>query len=337
MRVSVIGCGNISRCHLQALDKMDSVEISSVADIRRDRADAAAEKYGCKAYYDYEKMLIEDKPDTVHICTPHYLHVPMAVKALSMGINVLCEKPCAISLDSLKSLRLAQTMSGAKFGVCFQNRYNESVIAVKNLLDSGIYGKIISARATVNWCRDEDYYNDDWHGKLRMEGGGVLVNQAVHTEDLLRYLVGKDIVSVDGHVFNDHLKGKIEVEDTATARFEFEDGMIALYYATTAFSINAGIMIDIFCEKATLRIEGNNAYVSSPDAQIKQLHIDENTSFAGKSYWGNGHESLISDFYDCLNTGRKFPIDAYEGGKAVEEFLAIYSSSEIGEKVSIKR
>lgn len=337
MRVAVVGCGNISRCHLMALNKIDSVEISSVTDIRPERADAVSVKYNCKAYYDYNKMLEEDKPDAVHICTPHYLHVQMAVKALSMGINVLCEKPCAISIDSLKSLRLAQTMSGAKFGVCFQNRYNESVIAVKKLIDSGKYGKIISARATVNWCRNEDYYSDDWHGTMQKEGGGVLVNQAIHTEDLLRYLVGKNIVSVDGHVFNDHLKSKIDVEDTATARFEFEDGMIALYYATTAFSIDAGIMIDIFCENATLRIEGNNAYIISPDKEIRQIHLDENTSFAGKCYWGNGHESLIADFYDCLNTGRKFPIDAYEGGKAVEEFLAIYSSSEIGEKVNIKR
>lgn len=336
MRVSLVGCGGISKCHLKALNEIEGIEIASVADIRRERADAAAEKYNCKAYYDLDTMLAEDKPESLHICTPHYLHVPMAVKALSMGINVLCEKPCAISLDGLKKLRLAKSMSGAEFGVCFQNRYNSSVIAVKNLIDNNVYGKITAARANVSWCRNEDYYSDDWHGTLEKEGGGVLVNQAIHTEDLLRYLVGKRIKYVTGHVFNDHLKRKIEVEDTASARFEFEDGTVALFNATTAFGLDAGIMIDIFCEKAVLRIEGNNAYIIKNVEKIEQLNVDDCESFVGKSYWGKGHDSLIYDFYDCLNTGRKFPIDANEGGKAVEEFLAIYSSSEVGERVTIK-
>ena len=93
MRVSVVGCGGISRSHLEVLRSMDSVTISSVVDIVREKADSAAAEYGCKAYYDYDTMLSEDKPDCVHICTPHYLHVPMSVKALTRGIHVLCEKP----------------------------------------------------------------------------------------------------------------------------------------------------------------------------------------------------------------------------------------------------
>lgn len=336
MRVSVVGCGGVSKTHLNALNEIDNVEISSVVDIKKDRADAAAEKHNCKAYYDFDTMLAEDKPDCIHICTPHYLHVPMSVKALTMGINVLCEKPCAISAEGLSQLRLAQLMSDARFGVCFQNRYNESVLLIKELVENERYGKVTSARACVHWERGEDYYSDDWHGTLDKEGGGVVVNQAIHTQDLLRYLVGKNVKAVTAHVSNDHLKGVIEVEDTVYALFEYEDGISSVYNATTAFSCNLPVLIDIVCEKATLRIEGDNAYVIT-DGNVEQLHLADNTGFVGKNYWGKGHNSLIRDFYDCIENDRRFPIDALEGGKAVEEFLAIFKSSSSGEKIYLKK
>lgn len=336
MKVSVVGCGNISRCHFNALEKIEGITISSVVDIKPERADAAAEKHNCRAFYDFDEMLREDRPDCIHICTPHYLHVPMAVKALSQGVNVLCEKPCAVSKEGLKQLRLAQLMSDAQYGVCFQNRYNNSVKIVKNLLDSGELGKLITARAAVHWKRDESYYSDDWHGTLDKECGGVLVNQAIHTGDLLRYLAGMDVKAVSGHIFRDKFKGKIEVEDTAIARYEFEDGTVALYNGTVACGANLPVLLDFVCENGTLRIEKDNAY-KIKDGVVEQLSLPENAEFVGKDYWGKGHDSLIVDFYDCVKTGRKFPIDANEGGKAVEEFLAIYASDEIGEKVYIKK
>ncbi len=336
MRVSVVGCGGVSESHLRALSEIDFVEISSVVDIVKEKADAKAEKYNCKPYYDFETMLNEDKPDCVHLCTPHYLHVPMAVSALNNGVNVLCEKPCAISADGLSRLRVAQLMSDAQLGVCFQNRYNESTLIIKNLIDTAEYGKVIAARANVHWERGADYYSDGWHGTLEKEGGGVVVNQAIHTHDLLRFLIGKNIVAVTAHVYNDHLKDVIEVEDTVHAIFEFEDSITALYDATTAHSVNQPIMVDIVCEKATLRIEGDNAYVIT-DSGIEQLHLADNTGFVGKNYWGKGHSSLINDFYDCLKNNRKFPIDAIEGGKAVEEFLAIFQSSASDKKIILKK
>lgn len=335
MRVSVVGCGMISRNHLRILRNLKGVEITSVVDIKKDRADAAAKKYNCRAYYDFEKMLREDKPDCIHICTPHYLHVPMAVAALERNIHVLCEKPCAISAEGLAALRHAQDNSNATLGICFQNRYNESVRTVKSLIDKKVFGKVEAVRAFVHWSRNENYYSDGWHGTLAKEGGGVTVNQAVHTQDLMRYLAGSNTASVTAHTFNDHLKGVIEVEDTVHAMFTYENGVTALFNATTAFTDNRPVIIDVICSRATLRIEGNSAYVIML-GKIKKLRTNSKPGFIGKSYWGNGHSSLIRDFYSCIETGRKFPIDAYEGGKAVEEFLAIYKSSETGEKINLK-
>lgn len=325
----------ISRNHLRVLKSLKGIEISSVVDIKKDRADIAAKKYGCKAYYDFETMLSEDRPDCIHVCTPHYLHVPMAVAALEKGIHVLCEKPCAISEEGLIQLRQAQDKSNANFGVCFQNRYIESVKAIKEIINKKLYGSVESVRAFVHWSRDAAYYSDDWHGTLHKEGGGVTVNQAIHTQDLIRYMIGSDAVSVTAHTFNDHLKDIIEVEDTVHALFTYENDITALFNATTAFSENLPVQIDIICKRATLRIEGDNAYVILL-GKVKQLKLKNKLDFIGKSYWGSGHAPLIKDFYDCIEKGRKFPIDAYEGGKAVEEFLAIYKSSESGEKVYLK-
>lgn len=336
MRVSVVGCGGISRSHLEVLNAMESVTISSVVDIVHEKADLAASEYNCKAYYDYDVMLSEDNPDCVHICTPHYLHVPMSVKALTRGIHVLCEKPCAISAEGLSQLKMAQILSDAKFGVCFQNRYNKSALLVKEYVEKETYGKVEAVRASVHWFRDADYYSDDWHGTIEKEGGGVAVNQAIHTQDLMRYVSGKKTKSVTGHVFTDHLKDIIEVEDTVHAIFEYEDGTLGLYNATTAFSKNLPVIIDVVCEKAVLRLEGDNAYLIIDD-NIEQLHLADNTGFVGKNYWGKGHSSLINDFYDCIISDRNFPIDAIEGGKAVEEFLAIFKSSETGDKVFLKK
>lgn len=336
MNVSVVGCGSVSKCHFNVISKIEGLKISSVVDIKPERADAAAEKYNCTAFYDFDEMLLRDKPDCIHICTPHYLHVPMAVKALSLGINVLCEKPCAVTKESLGKLRMAQLMSNAQYGVCFQNRYNDSVKIIKDILDSGECGRLITARAAVHWNRDLQYYSDDWHGTLDKEGGGVLVNQAVHTLDLLSYLVGKNPKSVSGHIFKDKFKGQIEVEDTAWARFEFDDGMIAIFSATVAAGANLPVSVELVCENAVLRIEGDNAY-RIVNGDIEHLSMPDDRDFVGRDYWGKGHESLIRDFYSCINNGKRFPIDSNEGGKAVEMFLAVYASDEIGEKVYIKK
>ena len=173
MKVALIGCGNISKKHFEALEALNNVSLCAVADIRPARAEAAAKQYGGRAYTDYKEMLAREKPDAVHICTPHDLHVPMALDALKFGCHVFCEKPAAITPDDLDALQKAQTESGRQVGVCFQNRCNTGAKEAKRLLEAETYGKLLAIRASVDWCRGEDYYSDDWHGKKAREGGGV--------------------------------------------------------------------------------------------------------------------------------------------------------------------
>ena len=336
MKTVLIGCGNISRCHLDAIDALDGVTLAAVADIRPDRAEAAAEKHRCRAYGDWREMLRQEQPDVVHICTPHDLHVEMAVAALESGANVLCEKPAAIDHPSLMRLQRAQTESGKQLGICFQNRYNVGVLEALRLMREGKTGSLVSIRANVDWCRGADYYSDDWHGLKAREGGGVLVNQAVHTLDLLQMFAFSPAVSVQAHIANDHLQGVIDEEDTALLRAVFQNGVMGQLHATTAFQSNVRVEIDLFFQHDTLRLSGPVLQRLEDDGTATTLSGTD-TAAGSKAYWGTGHPALIADYYRCLRTHVPFPIDAFEGGKAVELFLAAYRSAERGgEKVAVE-
>ena len=330
MNVALIGCGSISKKHLEALSALEDVTLCAAVDIRPDRAGAVAAQYGCRAYADYKEMLRREAPDSVHICTPHDLHVPMALDALQAGCHVFCEKPAAITLADLRALQKAQKESGRQVGVCFQNRCNTGAKEAKRLLEAETYGKLLAIRASVDWHREADYYSDDWHGKKEREGGGVLINQAIHTLDLVQYFAASPAATLQAHTANDHLQGVIDVEDTALVRCRFQNGVLARLNATTAFACNASVVIDLFVEQGVLRLEGAVLSFVDPEGGVTTLARPTVSATGSKSYWGTGHRKLIKEFYRCLKTGEPFAIDAFEGGKAVELFLAAYRSAAEG-------
>ena len=336
MKVAVIGCGNISRVHFRAIEQNPNLELIAAADIKIDRALAAVKEHGGTAYESIDALLKNESPDCVHICTPHNLHTPMAVKVLENGVNVLIEKPCSVTLRQLAKLREAQRISGKAVGICFQNRYNDCARYVKRVVESGEMGRVLSVRAFVTWDRGEDYYSDDWHGTLEQECGGVLINQAIHTVDLMRFL-GGDCSAVTGHITNDHLKGVIEVEDTASMLLEYENGGKGIFYGTTAFAGNAPVFIEIALEKGKLRMEGERLYMLDSDNKISEVGEAQEKEYVGKNYWGTGHSALINDFYDCVMQGKPFAIDSFEGGEALKIVLGAYESSKTGSKVILKK
>ncbi|HZK38998.1 MAG TPA: Gfo/Idh/MocA family oxidoreductase [Clostridia bacterium] len=335
MKISLVGCGGISGAHIHAIQDNSEAQLISVADIKIERANKVAAQTGAVPYASLDAMLDAEKPDVLHICTPHYLHTSMALDALDRGIHVLIEKPCSVSLQELKALRAAQEKTGLKVGTCFQNRYNHSALHLQKLLqDEAKYGKILSARGFVTWQRGQNYYSDDWHGTLDKECGGVLINQAIHTLDMLQHVTG-GIRAVTGHTSNDHLQGVIEVEDTASAVLEFVDGAGGVFYATTAYTADAPVLIEFKCEKAVFRMEGDNLYEIEEDGKITAIKSFAPKEYPGKACWGTGHVALICDFYASISEDRPFDIDAFAGGKAVEAVLAIYESAKIGKRMEL--
>lgn len=309
-RVAIIGCGHIAQVHAWVLKQLENVEIVAFSDIVPDLAKEMSEKYtfGMAAVFeDYEKMLASVKPDVVHICTPHYLHVPMAIHALEKQISVFMEKPPAITWEEFSELKTVSTVSKGRIGFCFQNRYNSTTKELDRIVAEGKLGSVIGARGFVTWRRDEDYYSDDWHGTLAREGGGALMNQSIHTLDLMLRYLGKP-VKIEGSMHNHHLKGRIEVEDTVEAYMEFALGQRACLYATTGYVTDAPVILELSFEKGYATMMDSVILVTGQGNITEKITCDS-TSGIGKSYWGNGHLLCIRDFYDALSGKRPYQND----------------------------
>lgn len=339
MKAAIIGCGSIATVHAQSLEKLDGVALVGFADIKKERAAEFAARFGGHAYGSLEEMVACEKPDTVHICTPHYLHVPMAVYGLSRNVNVFMEKPPAISKKQWEQLGRAEKSGTGKLGFCFQNRYNQSIRRAKELIASGEAGKIKGGRGLVTWNRSRSYYEDsDWRGKQALEGGGALINQSIHTLDLLGCFLGKPGYA-DARMANHHLPGVIEVEDTVEAYIRYEKAD-ASFYATTAYCDDASPIIDIVCENMTLRIEEPYLTLFHKDGRIERPALEqtgqEGDTPAGKSYWGKGHAGCIRDFYECLESGERFGQDLAGVEDTLRLMLAIYESAKNKEGVLLE-
>ena len=324
MRAAIVGCGAIAHNHAKSILSLGH-DLVALAEIKPDRLKAFSETYGGNTYPSLDAMLENEQIDVLHICTPHNLHVPMALQALEKGINVFMEKPPVINEAQLDQLRQANDAHKAKLGICFQNRYNPPSIKALEILRSGETGKIIAARSYVTWNRGAEYYQDGWHGTMEQEGGGVLINQSIHSMDLTNMLIGQTPVSIDAVMANHRLKTEIEVEDTMSALITYPEVRFS-FYATNAYGSNPPPIVELFCENLTLRIEGNALSVKHGKGPWEPVTVEEKVS-VGKSYWGPGHISCISDFYSSILEDRPFALELPYVEDSVRLMLKIYQSA----------
>ncbi len=329
---AIVGCGNIASVHAAVLSASNYAILCACADVVLDRAERMSQTYHIPAYDNLTQMLINEKPDVLHICTPHYLHVPMAIEALKRGVHVFMEKPAAMDAGEFSDLVSACQNNSLYTGVCFQNRYNPQVCYVKAALESGEAGKILGARAFVTWARGEKYYTESgWRGQRALEGGGALMNQSIHTMDLLVHLLGRP-KSVSASMHNRHLPGIIQVEDTVEAFIGFENAQ-ALFYASTAYAVDAPVMVEIVCEKAVYTIAGDEVKVkSSGGTNVINMQPPE---ALGKSYWGGSHKLCIDDFYQAIATGRAFCLTPVDIAPTMALVYGAYQSAATGKPVLV--
>lgn len=327
MKVGIIGIGAIAQLHIPALISAEQ-NIVAVCDIDISRCTAAITKFDlkAKAYENYKEMLDCENLDVVHICTPHYLHAEMVCYALNKNVNVLCEKPIAINFKQLDDIKNAVEKSSAQLGVCQQNRFKASMQYVKDYFKDK---EITAASGCLCWQRDKKYYESgDWRGKKATEGGGVVINQALHTLDLLQWFCGMPI-SVIGHTSNDTLKDVINVEETAFGIYQLENGGRFILNATNASSTSFPITIMLHSAKDNVVIIDDNIILNG-----KFLTKSDGLPLFGKEVWGVGHIVLIKDFYDAIQNNRKFEIDFDEAKKVVVLLLSLYESE--GKEIAIK-
>ncbi len=307
LRAAIIGCGTIAQVHKEVLLALPEAELVACCDIKKERAKAFALSCGIRSYSSMETMLEQEQLDVVHLCVPHPLHTPLAKLCVGKGIHVFTEKPPSVDEEQFQDFLKLQD-SEQHIGICFQNRYNQSVQKTIELLNSGEAGNIKGARAILTWHRDAKYYQEsDWRGRWQTEGGGVLINQAIHTLDLLVFLLGK-ADSVQCHMSNHSLQDVIEVEDTLEASIKFTSGVSALFYASNAYCSDAPVLVEIVCEKAIIRLEGDKLTIEWKDGRRYQIDGTGRKPL-GKDYWGNSHYICIQDFYESIVEDRPYQND----------------------------
>jgi UDP-N-acetyl-2-amino-2-deoxyglucuronate dehydrogenase len=322
-RTAVIGCGDVSVVHLQAIGQLPGVELAGVCDTDPDRAAAAGRRYDVPAFTDHRQLLAAVRPDVVHICTPHHQHVPVAIDCLEAGVAVLLEKPVAATVAEADRLILAAGRHPqVKIGICLQNRYNATSRAARALLRSGAVGPVTGGSATVLWHRDPAYYRArPWRGQRRDSGGGVLINQAIHTLDLLEWLLG-DVTDIRGHTGRYALDGVIDVEDTATAVLEHDGGARSVFFATVANATDSPVTIEIVTGRAVLVIRGDLT-VRHADGRMDTV-AEPVAETGGRSYWGASHELLIADFYRTRADPEPFWIGPEQGARSLRLIDRLY-------------
>lgn len=320
MRAAIIGLGCIAPVHYQAIERAGG-SVTALCDIDVAARENFARLTGTRApfYSDYREMLRCAQADVVHICTPHYLHAPMVIDALRAGFHVLCEKPLCIREEDLPSIRAAQAESGRQLAVCLQNRYNQSNLAARELLGGRPAGAGVG---TVVWARGAAYYQSGaWRGRWDTEGGGVMINQALHTLDLLLWFMGVPD-SVIATIENRAHRGVIEVEDTASALFRYADGRSFQFYATTASGADFPVQVMLAAADGTRIVAANDTL--TVNGQIRPSPAG--TLRYGKDVWGDGHAALVADYYRHIEEGRPFPIGYAAGAAVLRAILAMYRS-----------
>ncbi len=342
MKYAIIGCGRIATNHIKAAIS-NKLEFIAACDIIMDNIDNLLAKHNLeknmqiKRYMSYKDM-IEENPDLelVAIATSSGCHAEIALYCIDKGINVIIEKPMAMSMEDAEKILFRSAEKGVKVSVCHQNRFNVAVQQMRKALEMGRFGRISHGAVHVRWNRDRQYYNQaTWRGTWD-EDGGCLMNQCIHGIDLLRWMMGDEVVSVYG-VTRQQQHRYLEAEDVGMAIVTFANGSIATIEGTTnVFPKNLEETLYLFGENGTVKLGGKSTnnidvwdFADETEIDRENKGLEENTL----NVYGNGHVSLYADVIDAINCNRKPYVDAMAGKNALEMILAIYKSMQTGEVV----
>ncbi|EPC4045847.1 Gfo/Idh/MocA family protein [Enterobacter mori] len=335
LNTAIIGGGAIHRCHVNALRQIPNVALRALVDIDSVKGLKLAMGYQCRFYQDYREMLLDDSIDVVHICTPHFEHKSMILAALAAGKHVFCEKPVGMNGSELVDITRAVEQAKGQFGVCYQNRLNPTSLRVRQELAHDGLGKMLSIKAVLTWSRFGTYYTDSpWRGRLATEGGSLLINQAIHTLDLMQWF-GGGVTRLKGVVDSGELADVTEGEDSAMATLHFANGARGLFYATNCHTTDSPLLMEIHCEHGSLLLEHNVLWRITPGERLK-LTTDDSPDGSVKSYWGLGHQQAIRRFYHALiHPENRDYTDIHEAGKSLTLVEAIYRSSQLRQWIEI--
>ena len=336
----IAGLGNIASTHARAILNHDSASVSAASSRNVENRQKFSDEFGLPVYETIEGLLSHEPIDVVTICTPTGTHLEYGEKAAEAGKHVVVEKP--IEVNSGKGRRLIDScrQNGVKLAVIYQNRFSDGAIRVKEVLEKGLIGKPIMARAAVKWFRDQEYYHSsNWRGTLDLDGGGAVINQAVHTIDLLTWFLGEaEAVSAYKGTFTHE---DIEAEDNAVAIIRFKSDVLAVFEASTSIVPAQPRKIEIHGTKGTVILTDDEAVVllgtgsEKSDNEVNQ----ESGSGATDPLVGLGfqnHALQYAQIIHAIKTDGETVVSGEESLQSLAVVESIYRSSELRKEVFIK-
>ena len=343
MNYALIGCGRIATNHIKAAVN-NKLNIIAVCDVLPEAMEKLLAKHGLendttiKRYTDYKQMIAENDITLVSIATESGIHAEIALHCIDNGVNVIIEKPMAMSIDDAEEIIRRSEAKGVKVSACHQNRFNIAIQELRQAVEAGRFGRLSHGSIHVRWNRNQDYYTQaPWRGTWAQDGG-CLMNQCIHGIDLLRWMMGDEVQEVYGitkQQFHDYL----ECEDIGMAVVKFKNGAVGTIEGTTnVYPKNLEETLYLFGETGTVKIGGTSTnnidvwnFADESEADQKNKGLQEATS----NVYGNGHTSLFADVMDAIKNDRKPYVDAVAGRNALEMILAIYQSATTGKPVKL--
>ncbi len=343
MKYALIGCGRISTNHIKAALN-NKLQIVGVCNILSEKMEDILKKHELEKdatihrFTDYKELIEKEQPDLVSIATESGSHAEIALYCIDLGVNVIIEKPMAMSMEDANKIIELSEKKNVKVSACHQNRFNVAVQELRKALETGRFGKISHGSIHVRWNRNKGYYDQaPWRGTW-MQDGGALMNQCIHGIDLLRWMMGNEVEEVYGATrqqFHDYL----EAEDVGMAVVKFKNGAIGTIEGTTnVYPKNLEETLYLFGENGTVKIGGtstNNIDVWNFSDETEEDNKNKGLEEVTSNVYGNGHTSLFADVIDAIQSDRKPYVDAVAGRNALEMILAIYKSQKTGQPVKL--
>lgn len=344
MKYALIGCGRIAVNHIKAVSN-NGLELVAVCDIDPAKFDIMFEKANCGEFSgtercaDYVAMLdAHPEIELVGIATESGKHAEIALECISRGVNVIIEKPMAMSMEEADKIIAMAEEKGVKVAACHQNRFNLAIQKLRGAVEQGRFGKLSHGSINVRWNRGRSYYEQaPWRGTWEQDGG-TLMNQCIHGIDLLRWMLGDEVEEIYGATrqrFHDYL----EAEDVGVAVLKFKNGAVGTVEGTSnVYPKNLEETLYVFGESGTVKVGGTSAnnidvweFADETEADAEAKGLQEVTS----NVYGNGHTALYADMVDAIDNDRAPYVDAVAGRNALEIVLAIYKSQKTGEPVKL--
>lgn len=327
--IGLVGIGMIAGVQAEAIKRLSTTRLVAVCTRDARRAKEFAAQYGVTPYTDYQKFLAHPELDLVSVCTPSGTHADLGIEAAAAGRHVLVEKPIEVNLARADALIEACDRHGVKLGVIFQSRFLPSVQAIREAVEGGRLGRLMLADAFVKWFREPQYYAPgSWHGTLALDGGGALINQAIHTVDLLRWIVGpvERVGAFKGALRYPHLEG----EDTLVASLRFANGALGMIEAATSAKPGFKRRLELSGERGTIILEGDSIATWAVDGEeppplVSEQLTDGSANPAAISC--EGHRRQIAEMVEAIAADRPPLLDGREGRKSLQLVEAIYAAA----------